>query len=245
MVPYTDSVEHLRDEISRLDLMLKRAVIIARDASSGTGADEFRGLVVTENEVDDLLRATDLLGEPWQRVAGKQTQLAPLDKELEKRRKQIDGRVKASRGKKVQLALLNLAAQFDLSQAEVDVLIIALSPELEPRYETLYSYLQNDVTRKHASVNLALNLICRSEAEKLNARGIFSREAPLFYHCLSIFSTKARIANLPCYGSFSRSTKQSFASCWTSLRKQLVLVHFSRRRARSAALKLIIRPITS
>ena len=184
MEPYSDSIEHLRDEISRLALMLKRAMIIARDASSGTGADELRGLVVTDNEVDDLVRASDLLGEAWKRAAAKETQLAPIDKELEKRRKQIDGRLKASRGKKVQLALLNLASQFDLSQAEVDVLIIALAPELEPGYEKLYSYLQDDVTRKHASVNLALNLICRSEPEKLKARGIFSPEAPLFYHCL-------------------------------------------------------------
>jgi hypothetical protein len=80
--------------------------------------------------------------------------------------------------------LLNLAAQFELSQAEVDILLVALAPELEPRYETLYSYLQNDVTRKHPSVNLALNLICRSEREKLKARGIFSPESPLLSHCI-------------------------------------------------------------
>jgi ATPase family associated with various cellular activities (AAA) len=184
MEPYTDTIEHLREEISRLDLLLKRAVIIAREASSGAGPDEFRGLVVTENEIDDILRTTDLMGEPWKRVGAKEAELTPIDKELEKKRKQTDARVKASRGKKVQLGLLNLAAQFDLSQAEVDILLVALAPELEPRYETLYSYLQNDVTRKHPSVNLALNLICRSEREKLKARGIFSPESPLLYHCI-------------------------------------------------------------
>ena len=184
MEAYSDSFEHLREEISRLDLLLKRGVIIARDASSETGPDEFRGLVVTENEVDDILRTADLLGEPWERARAKEAELASVDKELEKRRKQIDGRVKATRGKKVRLALLNLAGQFDLSQAEVDILLVALAPELEPRYETLYSYLQNDVTRKHPSVNLALNLICRSEREKLQARNIFSSESSLFYRCI-------------------------------------------------------------
>jgi hypothetical protein len=182
MEPYSDTIEHLREEISRLDLLLKRAVVIAREANSGT--DEFRGLVVTENEVDDILRTTDLMGEPWERAGAKEAELTQIDKELEKRRKQIDGRVKASRGKKVQLGLLNLAAQFDLSQAEVDILLVALAPELEPRYETLYSYLQNDVTRKHPSVNLALNLICRSEREKLKARNIFSSESSLLFHCI-------------------------------------------------------------
>jgi ATPase family associated with various cellular activities (AAA) len=184
MEPYSDSIEHLREEISRLDLLLKRAVIIAREASSGTEPEEFKGLVVTENEVDDILRTTDLMGEPWERAETKKAELAAIDKELEKRRKQIDARVKASRAKKIQLALLSLATQFDLSQAEVDILLVALAPELEPRYETLYSYLQNDVTRKHPSVNLALNLICRSEREKLSARGIFSPESPLLYHCI-------------------------------------------------------------
>src|SRR5580693_5391608 len=147
MEPYSDSIEHLQDEISRLDLLLKRAVVIARQAGPGTESDEIRGLVVTENEIDDILRTKDLLGETWERAAAREPELTRIDKELDKRRKQIDARV-------------------------------------EPGYETLYAYLQNDVTRKHPSVNLALNLICRSEREKLAARSLFSPWAPLMKHCL-------------------------------------------------------------
>jgi hypothetical protein len=184
MEPYSDSIEHLQDEISRLDLLLKRAVVIARQAGPGTESDEFRGLVVTENEIDDILRTQDLLGETWERAAAREPELTRIDKELDKRRKQIDARVKPGRGKRLRLALLTLAAQFELSPAEVDIVLVALAPELEPRYETLYAYLQNDVTRKHPSVNLALNLICRSEREKLAARSLFSPWAPLMKHCL-------------------------------------------------------------
>jgi hypothetical protein len=54
-----------------------------------------------------------------------------------------------------------------------------MAPELEPRYETLYAYLQDDVTRKRPSVDLALNLICRSEVEKISARRFLSPGAPL------------------------------------------------------------------
>ena len=184
MEPYSDSIEHLQDEISRLDLLLKRAVVIARQAGPGTESDEFRGLVVTENEIDDILRTKDLLGETWERAAAREPELTRIDKELDKRRKQIDARVKPGRGKRLRLALLTLAAQFELSPAEVDIVLVALAPELEPRYETLYAYLQNDVTRKHPSINLALNLICRSEREKLAARSLFSPWAPLMKHCL-------------------------------------------------------------
>jgi ATPase family associated with various cellular activities (AAA) len=184
MEPYADSIEHLQDEISRLDLLLKRAVTIARQAGPGAESEEFRGLVVTENEIDDILRTKDLLGEPWERAKAKEPELTRIDKELDKRRKQIDARVKPGRGKRLRLALLSLAAQFELSQAEVDILLVALAPELEPRYETLYAYLQNDVTRKHPSVNLALNLICRSAREKLDARNIFSPWGPLVHNSI-------------------------------------------------------------
>ena len=79
------------------------------------------------------------------------------------------------------MTLSRVAERFGLSAAEVDLLLIALAPELEPRYETLYAYLQDDVTRKRPSVDLALNLICRSEREKLMARRFLSPAAPLIH----------------------------------------------------------------
>ncbi|GAB3258497.1 ATP-binding protein [Kineosporia babensis] len=66
-----------------------------------------------------------------------------------------------------------------LSEAELDVVLIALAPEVDLRYERLYGYLQDDVNRRRPSVDLALDLICRTPAEKLQARDIFSSAAPL------------------------------------------------------------------
>ncbi len=98
----------------------------------------------------------------------------------------IDGRRAATPEARPQnrLALPYLAQQFGLSEAEVDLLLIALAPELEPRYETLYAYLQDDVTRKRPSVDLSLNLICRSEREKLFARRLLGPGAPLLHYQL-------------------------------------------------------------
>jgi SpoVK/Ycf46/Vps4 family AAA+-type ATPase len=62
-----------------------------------------------------------------------------------------------------------------------------MAPELEPRYETLYAYLQDDVTRKRPSVDLALNLICRSEREKLLARRFLTPGARLIqFHMVEL-----------------------------------------------------------
>ena len=38
--------------------------------------------------------------------------------------------------------------------------MIALAPEIDLRYERLYAYLHDDVSRRHPSVDLALNLDC-------------------------------------------------------------------------------------
>ncbi len=104
-----------------------------------------------------------------------------IDDELDNRQKEIAARMAASADGGVKLALPHLAATCGLSPAEVDILLIALAPELEPRYETLYAYLQNDVTRKRPSMDLCLNLICRTEQEKVQARRIFSPDATLLY----------------------------------------------------------------
>src|SRR6266480_176444 len=60
------------------------------------------------------------------------------------------------------LPLSRLATLFDLKPDERQVLLISVAPELDLRYETLYAYVQNDVTKKHPSVDLALKLLYQS-----------------------------------------------------------------------------------
>jgi AAA+ superfamily predicted ATPase len=72
-----------------------------------------------------------------------------------------------------------LKERFDLSPFDLDIVLIALAPEVDLRYERLYAYLQDNVTRRRPSVNLTLDLLCASVEEKLAKRWHFSREAPL------------------------------------------------------------------
>ena len=51
-----------------------------------------------------------------------------------------------------------LAQTFDLSSFDLDVILITLAPELDRRYERLYAYLQDNVSFRRPSVDLALNL---------------------------------------------------------------------------------------
>ncbi|MEU6461229.1 ATP-binding protein [Streptomyces sp. NPDC046976] len=51
-----------------------------------------------------------------------------------------------------------LAERFGLSPLDTDLLLVALAPDLDPRFERLYGYLNDDLTRRRPTVALALEL---------------------------------------------------------------------------------------
>jgi hypothetical protein len=59
---------------------------------------------------------------------------------------------------------------FGLDQLELDMLVIAIAPDVDLRYERIYAFLQDDLTRRRAMVDLTINLLCRTEPERLDAR---------------------------------------------------------------------------
>ena len=79
-------------------------------------------------------------------------------------------------------ALSWLCATRDLDDLDRAILLVALAPDVDLRYERLYAYLQDDVTRRRPTVDLALNLLTAGPAEKLDARARFGSEAPLVRH---------------------------------------------------------------
>src|SRR5436190_1796543 len=156
MEPYADSVEHLFEELARIDLLIRRALLLARTSRAGT-AEEFRGLVISETQIDALLQGPPFLGGRWRQQAAHAESLRAIDNSLHVLRSAIDARRDQSRRANRRLALPQLAQCFELSAAEVDLLLIAVAPELDTAYEPLYGYLQDDVTRRRPSVDLALN----------------------------------------------------------------------------------------
>ncbi|MCU0550521.1 MAG: ATP-binding protein [Leptolyngbya sp. Prado105] len=92
-----------------------------------------------------------------------------------------------------QSRLQELQQQFKLSEFDLDIIAIALAPELDRRYESLYAYLQDDVRSKRPSVDLALNLLCADAIERLEKRDRFASTAPLIQAgLLSLESEQSR-----------------------------------------------------
>ncbi|MFG3134632.1 ATP-binding protein [Streptomyces sp. NPDC048211] len=70
-----------------------------------------------------------------------------------------------------------LAERFGLVAPDVDLLLVAMAPDIDARFERLYGYLNDDLTRRRATIDLALEL-CGLPAAG-SGRFRFSPSAPL------------------------------------------------------------------
>jgi ATP-dependent 26S proteasome regulatory subunit len=174
--PYRSSLDHLQDELLRLEVLVRGQVARAREVS---GDDAYRGLAISEPEVDQLL-ARPVATPAWD-LAAAGPSLDDAHAIADLTALAIARRLARSTAP---LRLAQLASRFGLSRFVLDVLVIALAPEIDLRYERLYAYLHDDVTRKRPSVDLALHLACRSLAARIAARAAFDGAAPLVHHRL-------------------------------------------------------------
>ena len=157
--------------LARLDRLLEREILRLR-ARYQLSLDEFRGLYVSDEQVDRLVRgaATE---EGSERIAAP---TAP------------GGLLGAVADRPSRWA--ELAARFALQPLDLDLILLALAPEIDLKYETLYAYLNNDVTRKWPTLDLAQRLLghdppsrasiaaALSPAGRLAQAGILERVEP-------------------------------------------------------------------
>ena len=164
-LPAAQRAAALRPAFERLDAILAYALPQASERfGADAAADSFRGLYVSAAQA-----AASLTGPPG----------APM----------LAGRGLADPGPPAlpswdQVAFADsgwgwLRDSYRLTDQELDVILIALAPDADLRYERLYGYLQDDVTRRRPTVNLTLDLVSTTPEQKLAARALFAVGAPL------------------------------------------------------------------
>ncbi len=173
MKPY-ENIEHLLDELSRIDLLIRSYLESLREEFPET-VDEFRGLYVSEAEIQQIQRNP---GFGCRQEIRQDIRIERLN-EIKEIRKEIDAKKEESLKKGAELRLHILSELFDLDPFERDILLIGLAPELDLRYEKIYSFLQNDVTKKKPTVDLAITLHFPTIKEKIKSRAYFSHAASL------------------------------------------------------------------
>ena len=158
--------QSLINVLRRLELIEARvrAAVARRRATDPETDDRFRGLYISQGHVDRLL-------------AEKSVPTAP-DAGAAKARDEIEAAADAAEREGADLRLRRLARNFHLDDIDIELLLIAMAPDVDARFERLYGYLQDDVSRRRASVGLGLEL-CGLPSSSAYARSRLAAGAPL------------------------------------------------------------------
>jgi len=143
------SLAHLLGRLHTLELRVQLAVSRRAAAEGRDGRreleDPFRGLFISKDDVDRLLARR-------QHARPDEPLVQNLIAELERAADQAE-----AQGNDIRLR--RLATAFELDGLDLELLLVALAPDLDPRFERLYGYLHDDLTRHRASIGLALDLV--------------------------------------------------------------------------------------
>jgi hypothetical protein len=161
-----ERVARLQRVLQRVMERLRPLVESTRKQYDAEGTHPYRGLYISPSEAEGLVDAT-----PAARV-GPPESLESLARELP--------------------YWDYLVQRFGLEDFDGALMAVALAPELDSRFQRLYAFVQDDVTRRHLSVELALQLLCGDdEAERLKRWRHFAPAAPAFRHGLLRLAAEA------------------------------------------------------
>ncbi|MGW2279195.1 ATP-binding protein [Streptomyces sp. NPDC001770] len=150
-LPPQDHTDHAGPLLARLAELRERTALLVeyRSADDPTANDPLRGLYVSKEAVHRLLSPAE---PPRLGVA------EPVDAYADR--------------------LTDLAVRLGLTGLDALVLLIALAPDLDRSFESLYGYLNDDVSRRRATAALALDL-CGIPVHLASARARLHPAAPL------------------------------------------------------------------
>ncbi len=134
-------MSHLLTRVRALEGLVRRAVD-RRRAGDPAPDDPFRGLYLSHEHVDRLL------DQPGAGDLGPDADFRAEEAATEAAADRAEGALRPR----------TLAAAFGLDETDVRLLLVALAPDVEPRFERFYGYLNDDVTRRRATIGLALEL---------------------------------------------------------------------------------------
>ncbi|MER6728598.1 ATP-binding protein, partial [Streptomyces rochei] len=149
---------HAHALLARLAAVRERvtALVEQRAAGDPTADDPLRGLYLSDEAVRHLLRT-------WRPPAGDDA-AGPAPG--------------ADRSGPAPDRLASLAGRTGLTELDVAVLLVALAPDVDRTFEPLYGYLNDDVSRRRATVGLTLEL-CAVPPHTAAARARLHPSAPL------------------------------------------------------------------
>jgi ATP-dependent 26S proteasome regulatory subunit len=175
---FDSALDQIQAEFAWVSLRLRTVVERSRQRRSVGPPAEYRGLYITDEEVDDLLAQQS--GD---------VSVDHLIAEAVELRRQLDERARDAAGDT--LPLERIVRDFALSPAERLVLVIALAPYLDAAYEKVYAYANDDITKRWPTVGLTLEVLEDDQAARLELRPLFYQDSPLVRNHLIVLGEQS------------------------------------------------------
>ena len=145
-----------------VEAYVRAAVTRLRERDSKTD-DPFRGLYVSAADVGALLAPSAPLLQP--------------DRNAETLKRQVEEAADAAESRGCDLRLRRLAKTFLLDGLDEELLLVAMAPDLDRRFERLYGYLNDDVSKRRATFGTAMELVGTSPSLHLARRRLTAEGA--------------------------------------------------------------------
>ncbi len=175
--------EHIDAELSRLRLTLHRRILWLRQLWKRDPLQGFREWVISDADADRLLAGAQ--PDDAEAFYARDTAAAELTRGIAVERENAQSAALRADAAGSPPALEILARLFHLDDFDRDVLVLCLAPELDPGFERLYAYVQDDATRKFPTAHLALDLF---------GRDCFAREKNAWSEAWKYFVPEAPLA---------------------------------------------------
>ena len=163
--------EELAKRLRRTDLLLLRAVRRQRARPAMRAKGQFWGSVITDDEVDALLRAHGEIDHPegadgLEEAVGASAAL----------RDDPSGRFG------------RLRAAMDLDGDDADLVLLSIAPEISAGYGKIFAYLNDNLNQAYLTVDLATRVLRGRRTERLALQSRLMKNAPLIQNRLLLLN---------------------------------------------------------
>ena len=164
---HLDPVGWLERATAVMALRLRQEVALTRALRGPERQENFLGLFVSDDEAEAILaEASGRLRASG--TAASTAELAALEQQLADERHADPDCIWA-----------RLTDLFHLTEVELDLLVAAAVPALDPRIGRVYGYLNDDIGRRYLTPALAVRLLARHEVGVADLRRVLARSAAL------------------------------------------------------------------
>jgi hypothetical protein len=199
--PYKTNTQHIQDHLILTDLILHLETIKVQSRNGDSiKPDTLKGIFISREKIEKLIEKKPVES-TWfthgSRDCLKDTDYTTIVKAIKIQEQRISERTKASLEKGINLKLSEIQELFGLSEIEMKIFLICLSPHCYRKYEKLFAYLQDDPNRKYPTIDLILNIFHNTFEGKISCDDYFSPGSSLLKNRLIGFLADSYEKNQP------------------------------------------------